>query len=54
MLEKIKKTRISLTLTEPYIQGLDALVEKGLFLDRQDAIRGFIRDGFTKHEIDPF
>jgi len=49
--KKSKKTRVSLTLTDPYIQGLDVLVEKGLFIDRQDAIREFIRDGFKKQGI---
>ncbi|GAI63535.1 unnamed protein product [marine sediment metagenome] len=54
MPKKVKKRRVSLTLTQPYVEGLDALVEKGLFTERQDAIREFIRDGFTKHGIDPF
>lgn len=54
MSEKTKKTRVSLTLTHPYIQGLDALVATGYFIDPQDAIREFIRDGFKKHGIDPF
>lgn len=54
MSEKVDKTRVSLTLTRPYIQGLDTLVATGYFIDPQDAIREFIRDGFRKHGIDPF
>lgn len=54
MPEKADKTRVSVTLTRPYVQGLDDLVAKGYFIDPQDAIREFIRDGFEKHGIDPF
>ncbi|GAH10928.1 unnamed protein product [marine sediment metagenome] len=51
MSEKTKKTRISLTLTQPYLLGLAKLVETGLFIDRQDAIRQFLRDGFQKQGL---
>lgn len=51
MSKKSQKVRVSLTLTLPYVEVLDILVEKGLFLDRQDAIREGLRDLFKKHGL---
>ncbi|GAI40208.1 unnamed protein product [marine sediment metagenome] len=51
MVDKSKKTRVSLTLTFPYVAVLDILVEKGLFLDRQDVCREGLRDLFKKHGL---
>lgn len=50
---KTKRTRLSLTLTPPYLERLDILVEKGIFMERQSAIREFIRDGFKKYGMEP-
>jgi len=52
--EKAKKTRVSVTFTQPFIEGFNDLVKTGFYLDPQDAIRAFTRDGFEKHGIDPF
>ncbi len=38
-----KKTRLSVTLDKLYIDDLDFLVEKGYFMERQDAIRDALR-----------
>lgn len=54
MPKKTKKTRVSLTLTVPYVEGLDILVERGLFIDRQDAIREALRDLFLKQNLNGF
>lgn len=54
MVEKSKKTRISVTFTQPVMDGLAELVESGLYLDPQSAIREFVWDGFKKNGIDPY
>lgn len=54
MSEKPVKIRISLTLTLPFMDRLDILVKTGLFMEHQDAIREFIRDGFKKYGMEPF
>jgi len=52
--EKADKKRFSVTLTTAYSEALDQLVEKGLYLDQQDAIRGSLRRLFRHHGIEPF
>ena len=51
---KVKKTRYSVTLTEPFKKGISELVKRGLFMDPQDVIRQSLRNTFEKHGIDPF
>lgn len=48
-----KKQRFSVTLTGPYIDRLDILVEKGLYMDHQDAIRDALRRLFQHHGMEP-
>ncbi len=48
------KRRFSLTLTKIYIEALDQLVERGLYLEPQVAIRGALRRLFRYHKIEPF
>jgi hypothetical protein len=36
--KKVKKTRISVTLTKPYLDALDRLVEEGVYLSRGEII----------------
>ena len=48
------KRRFSVTLTGPYIEALDRLVEEGLYIDHQDAIRDALRRLFTHQGIKPF
>jgi len=52
--DKSDKKRFSVTLTIAYVEALDDLVEKGLYMDQQDAIRGALRRLFRNHGIEPF
>ena len=49
----VEKTRLSLVLTEPYVDRLARLVEKGFYMERQAAIRAALRRLFEYHGI-PF
>jgi Arc/MetJ-type ribon-helix-helix transcriptional regulator len=42
------------TLTAAYIGALDRLVEEGLYIDHQDAIRDALRRLYEYHGIEPF
>ncbi len=48
------KKRYSVTLTTAYIEALDRLVEMGIYLDYQTAIRDGLRQLFQYHGIEPF
>ena len=48
------KRRFSVTLTAAYIGALDRLVEEGLYIDHQDAIRDALRRLYEYHGIEPF
>ena len=50
----VEKKRNSLLLTRPYQETLERLVEKGMYLDIQDAVRDALRDLFIKLDLDPF
>ncbi len=52
--EKAVKRRISLTLTKSYVDALDCLVEEGIYLEHQVAIRAAMRLLFQFHGIEPF
>lgn len=43
-----------MTLTTPYIEALDSLVEEGLYMDHQDVIRHALRRLFQYHGIESF
>ena len=45
-----KTQRIQLLLTGTIVDGLDGLVEKGHFINRQDAIRNLLKNGIEKYE----
>lgn len=47
------KKRFSVTLTEPYIDALNKLIEKGLYMDHQGGIRHALRQLFRFHGIEP-
>jgi len=53
-LENSEKTRLSVTLTGLYVDGLNRLVEMGVFLDPQDAIRDSLRRTFMAYGLEPF
>ena len=48
------KTRISVTVTQAYVEGLNKLVEKGLYLNRGDIILEALRVLFRSYGIEPF
>jgi len=48
------KKRFSVTLTTAYAKALDRLVEEGLYIDHQDAIRDALRRLFEYHGLEPF
>ena len=47
------KRRFSVTLTKPYIEALDRLVEEGLYMDHQSGIRHALRRLFRYHGMEP-
>ena len=53
-MEKKTKRRISLTLTKSYVEALDRLVDEGIYLEHQVAIRDALRLLFRFHKIEPF
>ena len=48
------KKRFSVTLTTAYVEALDRLIEVGIYLDHQDAIRDALRRLFQYHGVEPF
>jgi len=50
----LERERVSVLLTEPYLDGLDRLVKEGIYLDRQSVIRDAIWQLLEKHRIPPF
>ncbi len=50
----MKKKEVELIVTGPYLRALDSLVEEGIYLKRQNAIRDALRLLFRHHEIAPF
>ena len=53
MSKKVKR-RISLTLTRIYVEALDRLVDEGIYMEHQVAIRAALRLLFRFHGIEPF
>jgi len=54
MSDKAARTRITLTLTTVYVEALDHLVEEGLYMEYQAAIRDALRHLFRFHGIESF
>lgn len=48
------KRRLSLTLTRVYVESLDRLVDEGIYMEHQVAIRAGLRLLFRQHKIEPF
>lgn len=48
------KRRLSLTLTRVYVESLDRLVDEGIYMEHQVAIRAALRLLFRQHKIEPF
>ena len=54
MTEKVEKIRVSVTMTKPYLDALDRLVEEGIYLGRGDAILEALRSLFRGYGVEPF
>jgi len=50
---KVKKTRVSVTLTKPYLDALDRLVQEGFYFTRGEAVIEGLRLVFRRHGLDP-
>jgi len=50
----VEKTRVSLTLTTPFLDGIDRLVMDGRYLERQEVIRAALRLFLEIQGIPPF
>ena len=48
------KIRVSVTMTKPYIEALDSLIEDGLYLGRGEAILEAMRHFLREQGIEPF
>lgn len=48
------KKRISVTLTNIYIDGLNYLVGEGLYLNRGEIILEALRSLLRRHNVEPF
>ena len=53
-LEDSEKTRLSVTLLGLYMDRLHRLVEMGVYLDSQEAIRDSLRRTFRAYGLEPF
>jgi len=45
---------VEIALTEPELRALDKLVEEGIYMDRQEAMRDALRRLFQFYGIEPF
>ena len=54
MSEKSVKKRISVTLTNVYVDGLNYLVGEGLYLNRGEIILEALRGLMRRHGVEPF
>lgn len=54
MSEKANKIRVSVTLTRPYVNALDQLVEEGIYLSRGEAIMEALRGLLRGYGMKPF
>jgi len=48
------KTRISVTVTKQYLDSLNCLVEKGVYLGRGEIILEALRNLLKQHGVEPF
>ena len=54
MVESTDRTRIGLTLTRVYLEALDHLVDEGIYMEHQDAIRDSLRKTFRAYGLETF
>ena len=48
------KIRVSVTMTKPYVDTLDRLVEEGVYLSRGEVVLELLRSFFRERGIEPF
>ena len=48
------KTRVSVTMTKPYIDALNRLVKEGIYLSRGDVILDALRIHLRLLKVEPF
>lgn len=51
--EKAEKQRVSVTMTQAYVEKLDGLVEEGLYLNRGQIVREGLRYVFRGYGLEP-
>ena len=49
--DKKPTTRVSITLTDPYIEALNGLVERGVYLTRGEIVLEALRKFFKEHGV---
>ena len=54
MSEKPVKKRVCVTLTKPYLDAMQRLVRKGVYVDRAELIKDALRRLFRHYGIAPF
>lgn len=54
MSKRIRKDRISITLTTPYLDGIEKLLKTGIYQTRADVIKDALKILFEKRKIKPF
>jgi len=54
MSDSATRIRLTLTLTKVYVDALDRLVEMGVFMEHQVAIRDSLRRTFRAYGLEPF
>lgn len=51
---EVEKIRVSVTLTQVYLDAVDRLVDEGIYRGRGEVVMEALRDLFRKQEITPF
>lgn len=54
MSKRIRSNRISITLSEPYLNGIEELMKTGIYRLPSDVIRDALKLLFEKRGIEPF
>ena len=54
MTKKTDKTRVSITMTKPYVKALDSLVEVGLYFTRGEIVLEALRHFLKGYGLKPF
>ena len=53
-MSKKDKTRVSVTMSRPFVETLDSMVEEGVYLSRGEAVLEGLRILFKQRGRDPF